>query len=249
MITKITLSLRCPQQPNGNEWAYMLYAALLRETSTEFAANIHESTAAPISQYVVPAQGRLCWQVGLLGEACERELLPVLLNKESYCLGKAATELTVEKAELERIFMPQELVPTDLCGQAHELELCTPAAFKQQGRFVNRPEPRLIVQNLVRRWNGCLPEWSIGWDDAQITEVADALRLRGLRVQDQPYGIKGNAIPGFVGTMQLENTLDDPRREILDELLAFAVFSGLGVKTALGMGGIRHRCVLPANKQ
>ena len=54
------------------------------------------------------------------------------------------------------------------------------------------------------------------------------------------YVLKGSPIPGFVGELTLENRLEGFHRELADALLCFAPFSGVGIKTTLGMGGVEH---------
>ena len=52
------------------------------------------------------------------------------------------------------------------------------------------------------------------------------------------YPIKNTRIPGFVGSAVVEARLALPLLELWNALLSFAPYGGIGIKTALGMGGV-----------
>lgn len=53
MLTQYKLTLQ-PEKPCSPrpEWAYRLYAALLAETSQDFAVSVHQSAVTPVSQFL-----------------------------------------------------------------------------------------------------------------------------------------------------------------------------------------------------
>ena len=81
-------------------------------------------------------------------------------------------------------------------------------------------------------------------------EDADALRmlvagltLRRYRLTSRDYWLKGQRIPGFAGSVQISAWLPAPILELWRLLLAFAPYSGIGIKTALGMGAVETAMV------
>ena len=55
--------------------------------------------------------------------------------------------------------------------------------------------------------------------------------------------MKGNDIRGFYGSITIGSRLSPPMKELLCALLYFSQYSGIGVKTALGMG--KTKILLP----
>ena len=113
----------------------------------------------------------------------------------------------------------------------------TPCAFKQAGRYAIYPQEFLLLQSLVLHWNTAFPDCQLSDPDA-----LDAI-LRGLRILDYSlhtvsYPIKNTRIPGFVGSAVVEARLALPLLELWNALLSFAPYGGIGIKTALGMGGV-----------
>lgn len=70
--------------------------------------------------------------------------------------------------------------------------------------------------------------------------MAAGLVCSRFQLHDQVYFLKGSAVPGFVGTMTLDNRLSGFHRELVGALLTFAGYAGVGIKTSLGMGGVTH---------
>lgn len=227
------------------EWAYRLYAALLAQVPDGFGAEVHRDGATPVSQYLALDRGIIRWTVSLLGAKAERELSEILEMLERLRLEKDGVTLRVEHRERRTIADASELLALAARERGlHPIRFLTPTAFKSQGRYLNLPSTHLIVQNLVRKWNGCITECPIEDVDGQGVEaLAAGLRLRSFHLRDRMYYLKGSSIPGFVGEITLENRLTGFQRQLADALLLFADYSGIGIKTTLGMGGLAHQTV------
>lgn len=242
MLTKYRLRLNpetaCHPRP---EWAYRLYAALLEDVPPEFGLAVHKNDITPISQFLSIESEGLYWTVSLLGEQTERHLSPLLEHKTQYFLKSSHAAFFV--SEIEKLQFPDADALFERAashGAPHRLRFCTATAFKSQGHYVILPTMRLIVQNLMKKWNGCFEDTCpIEDTDGQGMEaLAAGLSCTGFQLQDTAFHLKGSTIPGFVGTMTIQNRLTGFHRELLNVLLHFADFSGIGIKTSLGMGGV-----------
>ena len=72
--------------------------------------------------------------------------------------------------------------------------------------------------------------------------LAAGLRHRRFQLRDRMYYLKGSSIPGFVGGTDA-GKLPGFHWEPAEALLLFSGYSGVGIKTAFGMGSVRHRFV------
>lgn len=241
MLTRYAFSMTpdrpCRLRP---EWGYHLYAALLSRLPGEFARRVHEDGASPVSQFVRLEGGAPRWSVTLLGEEAEGIVGPVLERGEPFVLRKDGVVLTPAPAGRDRIADADELFRRG-GGRFHRLEFCTPAAFKSRGQYLNLPTPRLILQSLMKKWNGCFPDCPIVDEDGcGMDAMAGGLTFRDFSLRSAAYALKGRPVPGFRGTLMVENTLSGFHRELAGTLLVFSGFAGVGIKTTLGMGGVRH---------
>ncbi len=241
MLTQYRLTLTPARgcQPAA-EWGFYLYSALLAMAPEDFGAAVHQDRVTPVSQFLREVQGTLQWTVNLLGAPSQQALAPVLQNCRELYLQREALPLHVHIDAVQTIDSVDELFSlTADADRQQQLLFYTPTAFKSQGRYVNLPSTWLIFQSLVQKWNGCLPDCPIEDEDGEgVRALAEGLHCTRFSLQSRPFHIKSGTIPGFTGSMRLENSLSGFHRSLANALLYFASFSGIGIKTALGMGGI-----------
>ncbi len=244
MLTQYQLTLNADREcvPNP-EWAYRLYASLLNALPDRFARELHGNEVTPISQFLTCEENRCVWTVNLIGDACEEIAAPVLEGKKSYGVGnhyKAnQAEMSVVSEEKRSIKSVEELLALAANDSAlHKLTFQTATAFKSQGRYVNLPTNRLILNNLVKKWNGCISNCPIEVEDDGVEALAEKLDCTRFSLRNRSYNLKGNVLHGFTGEMTFENRASGFHREILNALLLFSAYAGVGIKTTLGMGGV-----------
>ena len=116
-----------------------------------------------------------------------------------------------------------------------KMDFTTPTAFKSKGQFLRLPEPRAVFGSLLRRWNAfapvCMPEEML--DDIENVVVVDKHDIHTASAR-----IKGRITQkGFVGKVsfrvQSESLL---LCQYLNALALFAKYSGVGIRTGIGMG-------------
>ena len=244
MLTQYKLALSpnrsCHPRP---EWGYRLYASLLEEVPASFASGVHQDTVTPVSQFLTVRDGSLLWTVSLLGGDSESTLRPVLERAERFHLQKDGVTLSIQNRRVQEVPDVDELLVRGAAHSGiHHLCFCTATAFKSKGQYLNLPTSRLIVQSLMKKWNGCFPDCPIEDNDGEGMEaLAAGLRCKQFRLRDRMYYLKGNSIPGFVGELTLENRLGGFHRQLASALLLFSAYAGIGIKTTLGMGGIQTK--------
>ena len=240
MLTRYELTLESSWAvPPESEWAYPLYAALLEQLPKTVAESQHIGDRTPISQFLrCDPDGTMRWHVSLLGTAAEDVIAPVLETNKVYHLRKLNTVLQVTDRRKVTISSVEDLL-TEPHKQKRKLRFCTPTAFKSRGEYELLPTPERMLQNLVRQWNVCVPECSIEDEDNEgIFMLTRDLRCCGLELKNRTYRLKGHPIPGIMGTLTLDNRYQGFLAQLVNGLLTFATFAGVGIKTTLGMGGI-----------
>lgn len=231
MIRSYRFQLSSPQNANI---AYPLYAALLERAPREFAARVHESTVTPVSQYVCGDT----WQVSLFGDEAIGTLAPVLEALQEVSLRREHTCLELRLASVRSVGTVDELLDAPPLRQG-TLQLRTPAAFKSAGVYQLLPTQRLLMQSLLLKWNGCFADHCFIEDEGGGLEaLAEALRYRSLELRSAEYAMKRTRIPGVTGDLDFELRSSDFLTRLASALLTFGTYSGLGIKTALGMGGL-----------
>ena len=239
MIVQHKITLEIKEKLPSSAIAYPLYAWLLSHISKETGDALHEQGLRPISQYVYREGEHIRWVVNLLNDEAA-ELFGPILERESAALihqgvipfGEHRTE-TIESAQC----LLGRARNMD-AGNRFALDMVTPTAFKQSGRYAIFPQESLMLQSLITRWGLCFPEFPLDDPDAMQAILA-GLHVVDYRLHTARYTMKQTKIPSFMGRVMLEGHLPVPLMEIVKTLYVFAPYAGMGIKTALGMGGVR----------
>lgn len=126
------------------------------------------------------------------------------------------------------------------------LDFCSPTAFgfgqKRWGKkAVVLPDPELVLGSLARSWNRLAPPpLTVDRDAlrAYAQEHVVVKRIEGLRTQMLQFRRAPQV--GFVGRVTYGLMEDDVEmRCTVDALAGLAFYSGVGMKTAMGMGQVR----------
>ena len=109
-------------------------------------------------------------------------------------------------------------------------------------KIVVLPDPEVVFGSLVRSWNLLAPQ-GMGVDRervmAYVGEQVVVKRIEGLRTQMLRFrralqvGFVGRVTYGLMGE-------DREARRQLDALSRLAFYSGVGMKTTMGMGQVRR---------
>lgn len=120
------------------------------------------------------------------------------------------------------------------------IDFVSPTSFKRTGGyFTPLPQPELVFSSLLDRWNAFAPFrlpailYDLSHTDIAILDAhIETEKLTFAR------GRKG-AVWGFIGKVTYYFSCDDEQRRYLQALANFAKYSGVGVKTTVGMGQVR----------
>lgn len=243
MLTQYRLTLKPEGLPQPRpELAYRLYAALLAQSPAAFAASTHEDAVTPVSQFLtLRDEGALLWTVNLLGERSETSLPDVLEALEALKLERGGRVFVTERSRKSIPDVDTLFALAERSGSLHRLEFRTPTAFKSRGQYLNLPTTRLVLQSLIRKWNGSVTECPIEDEDGEGLEaLAAGIICKSFRLYDRAYHLKGSTVPGFVGNLVLENRLEGFHSLLANSLFLFSAYAGVGIKTTLGMGGVER---------
>lgn len=239
MITQWILSFASiPEHPLHADSAYRLYAFLLEQLPAADACWLHEIGSGAVSQFLYFSREdqQYRWTINILSDDACSVLCPIL---------KELSEIRIENQHfpiMERTSYqatPEEFVKNgrQLTQRCASMSFLTPTAFKQSGRYTIFPQEKLILQSLITRWNEVFPAYPLNDEDAFQALLA-GVHIVNYRLKTSRFFLKGVKIPGFSGCCSVEARLPLPLLELWNTLLLFANYSGVGIKTGLGMGGV-----------
>lgn len=239
MLAKLRLQL------DANDINYYkssnLQGVLMESISPDYAAFLHSQQMHPYSQSVINVDEKTYWTINALNrEAYENILLPLNetiseihlksnIDKTIAIADKSIT--TIKRADLLKEF---NTVPAD---RYFKLSFATPTAFKQDGKYLILPDLRCIFQNLMLRYSYISNEIDL-FDEDTLDQLTHDSLITGLRISGRRFPMERVYIPGFVGEITVKCTGANTMARFIRLLLRFAEYSGIGIKTAVGMGAV-----------
>ena len=220
-----------------------LQGVLMEQIDTDYAQELHQYSLNPYSQYVVKEKDKIVWYICTVNEeAYENIILPLEEMKQITIRRKEITTNVVgrsieilEESELMKQFYEES------CDRYLNLQFCTPTAFRRDGKYVNYPDLRLVYGSLMRKYSAASEELDM-YDEETLEELVRNSEIIRYRLQTMPFPLEKVQINGFVGNVCIKIKGTETLANYIRLLCRFGEYSGVGIKTSMGMGAMQlHR--------
>lgn len=242
MPTSLTIKLKGEEdQHHGSYMASLLQGVIMEKIDPAYAEEMHQTGAHPYSQYLLAKDDALFWTVNALSEEAERQIILPLLedNEKSIFLSHRKESLRVESKTLEKVSFDELIQKYYLgtCGRNLTLRFLTPTGFKQSGKYCIFPTPRLIFQSLMLRQDAAAQESTI-YSEEIVEELEQYSEITDYRLRSVRYPLEGVRIPSFIGECTIRIRGPQQLANVANMLAQYGKYSGVGIKTGLGMGAM-----------
>lgn len=229
------------QQATGS----LLHGVLMEHIDKDYATALHEQRLRPYSQYLAynKEENVWDWQLAVLNEQAQQELLaPAEVLPNKFLLKHNNVEVEIVDRKLLPAITYDELAGKHFLNDSKlryiDLQFVTSCSFKRDGGYVIFPQPELLISGLLRKWN-IFADSNKLQERNLVASLCSEIYVADYRMQMQSFPIEGIRIPAFRGTYRLGLRNNMMANKVLTMLFDYAQYSGIGIKTALGMGGIR----------
>lgn len=216
---------------------------LLKDST--FGKRYHEQSSTPfaIKRVKKSPQGELQIELSVFDYEVLTELIrsfpidnnEVVIGGHSYLCGECAIHPTDHPHA--RLVNYEDFLNApfqkEWCLRVHN------GVFRQgKNDYLPLPEPERMVESLLRKWNQFS---AVPFDEPNLgQELASHLLIKSCEIKTNRWIFKkGITIPAFSGkVVLLNNHRDDYMKRKLSALILFSSYSGIGLKTAYGMGSV-----------
>ena len=119
-----------------------------------------------------------------------------------------------------------------------KVRFLTPTSFKQNGEYVLFPSIRLIFQSLMMKFdvsNDVMETYS----EEVLGHYEEHAKIFEYRLRSTLFSLEKIRIPAFQGEVSIFIKGPQQMVNLAHMLLHFGEYSGVGIKTGMGMGGIK----------
>jgi CRISPR-associated endoribonuclease Cas6 len=193
----------------------------------------------------IPTETSCWWRISLLDDTLFSHLTPLWLNlnpAQPWHLGSADLQIlsvlgTAQSTQPWANFASYQELYEQASDSTRKLSfnLCTPATFRQ-GKFDSAlPTRECVFQSLLNRWNRYS---GIPFEETLIEHLFPSFFDIRTELVEHPEG----RWAGCVGTIayRILGDADAIATKQLNTLADFALYSGIGRKTPMGMGMVRR---------
>lgn len=226
----------------------IMQGVLMERIDRDYASFLHKQSLRPYSQYIFFSKKDNCliWRISALNQQATNELLLPLFNLPySIFLRHKQTRLTtiskkyIYENTYENLAQKYLSLPNNPDKQKIiDFSFITSTAFKSQGKYIIFPEIHLLLASLLNRWNAFSQTDFL--NDRQITfNLQQYLYVADYKLNMRPFSLESVRVPAFVGTYSIGVVQNDMAQKLFTMLSEFAHLSGIGIKTAIGMGAVQ----------
>ena len=215
---------------------------LMEQINPKYGEILHLNGLKPYSQSIHYEGEKLIWEINTLNKQASIELIEPLKAGSFQKIG-----IKHDKQELD-ILEKQEVISNyqDLVNEYYfqngnrrvRIQFLSPTSFKQNGRYVFRPDIRLIFQSLMMKFDTFGDNLSV-YSEEVLEQLVDNTHITGYNLKSVRFHLEGTSIPAFMGHMEVHINGPQPLVNLIHLLLRYGEYAGVGIKTAMGMGAMR----------
>ena len=218
-----------------------LQGIIMENIDSRYAAFLHGNQLNPYSQYIVKQNGTSLWNIlTVTKEAYEYVILP-LAGLDEIEIKKKSLNVKILKRGIQT-YEEKEFLREfyeDKCPRFQEISFLTPTAFKREGKYVFFPDLRLIYGSLMRKYSEASDVMDMVDEDI-LQELTGRSEIIKYRLRTVQFPLEKVKITGFIGDICIRINGPETLARYVRMLLKFGEFSGIGIKTGIGMGAMQY---------
>ena len=222
----------------------VLHGVLMELVGTDYAGQLHEAGLRPYSQYVYFDKDRnqYIWRLSAVtADAVNRIVRPMLDMPEKIFLKQKRGYLYIKDRTILEETSYKALIHKFWNGDVYsqtKLQCMSTTSFKVDKQYTIFPEAFRIYRYLLRQWNQFSAFGAMD-TDSLLGGLESGVFIRDYNLRMGVYALEGVKIRGFRGQVVMQFKRNAELQRVLALLSYYSQFTGLGIKTALGMGGVK----------
>lgn len=242
MLNQLKLMVEKKSDLNYNIGS-ILHGYLMEQVGESYGNLLHQSQLKPFSQslYFNRKNHQWIWEINTLNDEAYESLIIPMVSKEFIDLEHQDKKLKIiqciQKEALSYEDLTRQYYLSDRSRKIFTTTFLTPCSFKVKNEYLMHPSLFHIYQSLMQKFSQF--STTIKIDDAIVLKhLAEHTSIIDYRLKSSKYYMGKGIIKGYSGEIRLKIEGNETIRNLGNLLFAFGNYSGVGIKTSLGMGAI-----------
>ena len=238
MLAQINIEL----EANGlnSNMGSLFHGYLMENIDSAYAEYFHYNTTNPFTSCIFKdlKEDKFFWRVTTFNQKAYDMLMsyfskgiPEKIYLKNKDLEINVKSFSIQKKSYEDLFLE--------CSERKRIRLISPTSFKSNGVTHIFPNISTLICGVIEKINQHSDSTELK-DKKIIEELLEKVYIKDYNLRTKIFHLEGVKIKGFMGTMDLAIRGEDNRlNNVLNFLILMSEYTGLGIKTSLGMGGIK----------
>lgn len=221
-----------------------LFQGILMEfIDREYGEELHLNKLKPYTQHIEKIGDSYLWIITTLTERSKKEIIDNIIKKIPKELIIKRSDIKIEIIDINVIEINFDKLIQDnyIDSETNNyitLRFLTPTAFKSNSKYIIYPDIELIFKSLINKYNSFADDYEIN-DEETFDYIVSNTEIIDYNLHSTCFFMEGIKIPSFMGKIKLKLKGTVTSKNLINLLLDFGQYSGIGIKTAMGMGCIK----------
>ncbi|MBR1738097.1 MAG: CRISPR-associated endoribonuclease Cas6 [Firmicutes bacterium] len=240
MITQLKIGFSNDTVLNYN-MSSLMQGIIMENVSPEFAEKEHISETRSYSQYLTKQDGSWTWVINTLTDEAKENIIDRISGIEKFYIKNKDMYLSAESTEIKTTNFDELFEGNYYLDEKQpryvRIDFITPTAFKSSGSYINYPTVKLLLASMINKYNALSDVTEFG--DSDLAEkLAKCVDISNYNLRSTVFHLEGVKIPSFLGHVTLRVNGSKNMISTINMLTEFAQYSGIGIKSAIGMGAV-----------
>jgi len=221
-------------------YAQLLQGVLMQYLDEHYVKILHSDGYHPYSQSVYMQEEFMIWKINTLNMEALHNIIHPMMKISGIYIEKDHEYYDIIKKEYEEISYEELANQYLFSDESRYITVLfdSPTAFKQDGEYNNIPDVGLLFQSLMLKYDA-VSQKSCMYDRELKDEFSKYVRICKYHLRSTSFLLRNINIPSFVGQITLK--INGPKQmvNLAKMLFVFGTYSGIGIKTGMGMGSYR----------
>ena len=243
MINRLKIEINIQDEREQKVNQMQIFNSIIKKYSTDkYIDFLSPNTLKPYNHYVSKRGEKFFWTINTLTqEARENIILPIIENMPNQIdSNEGSFNISIKDKILEQVTYDNLISRNCLTEEKSNyitIRFESPTSFKSLGNYKILPEMSLIYKSIIMKYNTFSRNYEIDDEDV-LCSIIDNTNIIDYRLRSTRFCMENFRIPAFVGNIRIKIKGTIASKNLINLLLDFGTYSGVGLKTSLGMGGI-----------
>lgn len=238
MIKILKVKLNLPENLNTQNISSLLHGVIIEQLSVELQDKLHTSSRySPLKQRLYYNDTNVIWEIVSFDSDLSIELDHFINSNGNIFIKyhniKVDYEVIISE-EIDEKQMMNDVYDSSENINIFKINFISPTSHKSSGEYDIFPDIEKLFRSIMRNYDSF--NYDNMYDGEALDQIVECTKIIDYRLKSTRFHLENTRIPAFRGMIILKVKGNIHFKKLIKFLLKYGEYSGVGIKTSLGMG-------------